>query len=49
MNPPPAMDEGPKAFDRFRKAVKTIVAVKKDDITPQTKPRRKKRPAIRKS
>ena len=48
MDPQPAMDEGPEAFVRFRKAVKTIVAVKKGEVTPQTKPRTKKKPANRK-
>ena len=48
MGPQPAMDEGPQAFERFRKAIKTIVAVKKSDVAPQAKPRTKKKPVNRK-
>ena len=42
------MEEGPAAFDRFRKAMKTIVSVKKSDVIEPPKPRRKKRPVNRK-
>ena len=42
------MVEGPAAFDRFRKAMKTIVSVRKSDVLEPPKPTRKKKPANRK-
>ena len=42
------MNEGPAAFDRFRKAMKTIVSVKKSDVIDPPKSHRKKKPANRK-
>ena len=42
------MDEGPQAFDRFRKAMKTIVSVKKSDVIDPPTPARKKKPVARK-
>jgi hypothetical protein len=36
----PEIDEGPQAFDRFRKAVKTVMTVPKDALPPR--PSRKK-------
>ena len=43
------MHEGPEAFDRFRKAMKTIIAVPKSAITDRQKTRaKKKRPASHK-
>jgi hypothetical protein len=42
------MVEGPTAFDRFRKAMKTIVSVKKSDVIDPPRPQRKKKPASRK-
>ena len=38
------MIEGPAAFDRFRKAMKTIMSVKKSDVIDPPKPARKKKP-----
>jgi hypothetical protein len=43
-----AMDEGPQAFERFRKAMKAIVSVKKSDVIDPPKPARKKKPSSRK-
>jgi len=42
------MEEGPQAFDRFRKAMKAIVSVKKTDVINPPKPSRKKKPSSRK-
>ena len=43
------MTEGPEAFDRFRKAMTTIVAVPKTVVVEREKARTKrKRPAARK-
>ena len=43
------MHEGPDAFNRFRKAMKTIMSVKKSDVIDQPKPRsKKKKPASHK-
>ncbi|MGH6628686.1 MAG: hypothetical protein ACREB3_03025 [Burkholderiales bacterium] len=43
------MHEGPEAFDRFRKAMKTIVFVRKSDILDHPKRRtKKKKPASHK-
>ena len=39
------MAEGPEAFDRFRKAMKAIISVKKADVVDPPKPARKKRPS----
>jgi hypothetical protein len=36
----PQMEEGTQAFERFRRAVKTVLAVRKSDLPP--KPSRKK-------
>jgi hypothetical protein len=43
------MDEGPQAFERFRDAMKTIMAQKKNAVVPpkEEKPKTKK-PAARK-
>jgi hypothetical protein len=41
------LEEGPAAFDRFRKAMKTIVSVKKTDVIDPPKPTRKKKPVAR--
>jgi hypothetical protein len=43
----PDVDEGPAAFERFRKAVKTIISVRKSDVIPPSKPHRKKKPVNR--
>jgi hypothetical protein len=49
MKPQPHdMTEGPEAFDRFRKAMKTIVSVKKSDVIDPPRPARKKKPVARK-
>jgi len=45
---PSDMDEGPAAFERFRKAMKAIVSVKKSDVIDPPKPHRKKRTVSRK-
>ena len=42
------MHEGSEAFDRFRRAMKTIVGVRKGDVVRQPQPRKKKKPANRK-
>jgi hypothetical protein len=45
------MDEGPAAFERFQKAMKTIVSVPKSAVMPAPQPRprqRKKKPVNRK-
>jgi hypothetical protein len=42
------MNEGSEAFDRFRKAMKAIVSVKKSDVIDPPKPSRKKKPSNRK-
>ncbi len=41
------MNEGPHAFERFRKAVKTVMAVSKDALPPR--PHRKKKRAHKKA
>jgi hypothetical protein len=38
-------DEGPQAFERFRKALKTVMAVPKDALPPR--PTRKKKRAAK--
>jgi hypothetical protein len=50
MKPHPEMTEGPAAFERFQKAMKTIVSVRKSDVmAPLSKTRRrKKKPVSRK-
>jgi hypothetical protein len=42
------IEEGPAAFERFRKAMKTIVGVRKSDVIDPPKPSRKKKPINRK-
>ena len=44
------MNEGPEAFDRFRKAMKTIMSARRSDVIPDhPKPRTKrKKPASHK-
>lgn len=42
------MVEGSEAFDRFRKAMKAIMSVKKSDVIDPPKPSRKKKPSNRK-
>jgi hypothetical protein len=42
------MVEGSDAFNRFRKAMKTIVGVRKSDVIDPPKPQRKKKPVGRK-
>lgn len=44
----PQMTEGPEAFERFRKAMKAIVSVKKADVIDPPKPSRKKKQSSRK-
>ncbi len=39
------MNEGPEAFERFRKAVKTVIAVPKNALPPR--PHRKKKKAVK--
>lgn len=41
----PELDEGPAAFDRFRRAVKTILSVPKSALPPR--PTRKKKKAAK--
>lgn len=48
MKPHADMVEGPDAFDRFQKAMKRIVSVKKSDVIDPPKPTRKKKPVNRK-
>jgi hypothetical protein len=48
MKPHVEMEEGSAAFERFRKAMKTIVGVRKADVIDPPKPHRKKRPVNRK-
>lgn len=45
MKPHPEMTEGPEAFERFRKAMKTIVSVPKDSAMAQPKRQSKKKRA----
>jgi hypothetical protein len=48
MKPHSELNEGPEAFERFRKAIKAIVSVKKSDVIDPPKPHRKKKPVNRK-
>ena len=50
MTKPLEMNEGPEAFDRFRKAMKAIVSVRKSDamIDHPKQRAKKKKPANRK-
>jgi hypothetical protein len=41
------MDEGPEAFERFRRALKTVIAVPKSALPPR--PTRKNKKAAKKS
>jgi hypothetical protein len=41
----PEIDEGPAAFDRFRRAVKTVLSVPKSALPPR--PSRKKKKAAK--
>ena len=43
VKPHPEMNEGPSVFDRFQKAMKTIIAVPKDAVAERPKPQKKKR------
>ncbi len=49
VKPHPEMDEGPSALERFQKAIKVIVAVPKNAVAEQSKPRKKKKAAGRKA
>lgn len=42
---PTEIDEGPAAFERFRRAVKTVLAVPKSELPPR--PHRKKKKAAK--
>ena len=44
---PPEMDEGPAAFERFRRAVKTVLGVPKTALPPR--PSRKKKKAAKRA
>jgi len=47
VKPQPEIEEGPAAFERFRRAVKTIVGVPKSAVSGRRKDRPKKRRAMR--
>lgn len=49
VKPQPDFEEGPAAFERFRRAVKTIIATPKDTVASRAKPPAKKKRKARKT